>query len=218
MPQVHVVRRRRLKYIRLSVADAQTLRVTVPMSYAQRDIDRLLADKRDWILDKFAHASDRARRAAAMPHLYLGKPLTIRHDAQLSRAAAYQPMDGVLTLRVHTAHVKLALQDWYRTQAQQFLPERVALLSRGTDIVYRRVFIRGQRSRWGTCSSQGNISLNWKLMQAPLSVIDYVIFHELAHVKQMNHSKKFWAIVAQLCPHFTEAKQWLKDHGELLKD
>jgi predicted metal-dependent hydrolase len=78
------------------------------------------------------------------------------------------------------------------------------------------VTVRNQRSRWGSCSRRGTISLNWRLVQTPLFVRDYLVLHELAHLKEMNHSRRFWSEVARLCPDFPEAERWLKQHSRLL--
>jgi predicted metal-dependent hydrolase len=78
------------------------------------------------------------------------------------------------------------------------------------------VTVRNQRSRWGSCSRRGTISLNWRLVQAPGFVRDYLVLHELAHLKEMNHSRRFWSEVARLCPDFAEAERWLKQHSTLL--
>jgi predicted metal-dependent hydrolase len=81
----------------------------------------------------------------------------------------------------------------------------------------RRISIRNQRSRWGSCSRRGTISLNWRLIQAPPAVRDYLILHELAHFREMNHSQRFWREVARLCPQFAEAERWLNQHSDLLR-
>ena len=81
----------------------------------------------------------------------------------------------------------------------------------------KRVCVRNQRSRWGSCSRRGTISLNWRLVQAPLFVRDYILLHELVHLRQMNHSHGFWREVARLCPGFADAERWLKQHAALLK-
>ena len=85
----------------------------------------------------------------------------------------------------------------------------------GADV--RRVTVRNQRSRWGSCSRRGTISLNWRLLQTPPFVTDYIILHELMHLRQMNHSPAFWREVEQVCPDFREAERWLKAHGRLLR-
>ncbi len=217
MPQVQIIRRRRLKYVRLSVRDAATVRLTVPHAYTQTEIDRLLAAKRQWIVGKLMLMRERDERRESSPDLYLGKPLSIIADPDLRIPHRYDATTGTVYVRaLPSISIKSELHRWYRSQAKKLLPGRVAALAARAGFHYRRVSIRGQRSRFGSCSSKGNISLNWKLMRCPLPIIDYVIFHELAHLKEMNHSRKFWAIVAELCPSYKEGKQWLKDHDHVL--
>jgi predicted metal-dependent hydrolase len=97
------------------------------------------------------------------------------------------------------------------------LPARVEELARANGLTVRRVSVRNQRSRWGSCSRRGTVSLNWRLVQTPDYVRDYIILHELAHMKEMNHSRRFWAEVRRLCPDFPAAEQWLKQHSKLLR-
>jgi predicted metal-dependent hydrolase len=78
------------------------------------------------------------------------------------------------------------------------------------------VTVRNQRSRWGSCSAGGTVSLNWRLVQAPESVRDYIIYHELMHLREMNHSHRFWARVEEVCPGWRDAERWLKRNGSLL--
>lgn len=85
----------------------------------------------------------------------------------------------------------------------------------GVDVA--RVSVRNQKTRWGSCSRHGAISLNWRLIQSPAFVRDYIILHELAHRRQMNHSDKFWQEVARLCPDYPAAERWLKQHAKLLR-
>ncbi len=100
--------------------------------------------------------------------------------------------------------------------AARELPARVFELAALHRLPARRVTVRNQRSRWGSCSRRGTISLNWRLVQTPLFVRDYLVLHELAHLREMNHSKRFWSEVARLCPGFSEAERWLKQHSSLL--
>jgi predicted metal-dependent hydrolase len=81
----------------------------------------------------------------------------------------------------------------------------------------RAVSVRNQRSRWGSCSRSATVSLNWRLVQMPAAVSDYIILHELAHLRVMNHSAKYWRVVAQLCPDYRAAEAWLKAHGRQLQ-
>src|SRR5262249_51456530 len=96
-----------------------------------------------------------------------------------------------------------------RTLAASEFPARVAALAARHGCTVRKVTIRNQRSRWGSCSRRGSISLNWRLVQAPPEVLDYVIIHELMHLREMNHSARFWALVEAACPDFRASERWL---------
>ena len=97
------------------------------------------------------------------------------------------------------------------------LPPKVFELAAAHQLNVRRVTVRNQRSRWGSCSRRGTISLNWKLIQAPPFVRDYIVLHELMHLRQMNHSARFWREVEVVCPEYKTAEKWLKQNSALLK-
>lgn len=113
--------------------------------------------------------------------------------------------------------VRRILEKWYRAQAAKHFKERVPLLADLVDSDVKTVSIRSQRTRWGSCSSRNTISLNWRLIMAPDWVSDYVIYHELAHLTHMNHSKQFWQLVERFVPNHKDAQKWLKDHHSLLQ-
>jgi predicted metal-dependent hydrolase len=115
------------------------------------------------------------------------------------------------------ADLRPAIQKHLRKLAARELPVRVMELAVLHGISVSRVTVRNQKSRWGSCSRRGTISLNWRLIQAPGFVRDYIILQELAHRKQMNHSGKFWQEVERLFPDYLQAKQWLKQHSKLLQ-
>ena len=83
-------------------------------------------------------------------------------------------------------------------------------------VTYGKISIRDQKTRWGSCSSEGNLSFNWRLILAPPDVLDYVVIHELCHRKEMNHSKEFWALVESLMPEYKERRKWLRENGNNL--
>lgn len=112
--------------------------------------------------------------------------------------------------------VRQILEIFYRLYAIKHFKIRVPLLADLVDSDVTSITIRSQRTRWGSCSSRNSISLNWRLIQAPDWVSDYVIYHELAHLTHMNHSREFWQLVEQYAPNHKEAQQWLKDHHQLL--
>lgn len=108
------------------------------------------------------------------------------------------------------------LEKQFLRRAKIELPARAWELAAGTGANLRHVTVRNQRSRWGSCSAGGTVSLNWRLVQAPDSVRDYIIYHELMHLREMNHSDRFWARVEEVCPGWRDAEQWLKRHGSLV--
>ncbi len=105
----------------------------------------------------------------------------------------------------------------WQLAAKEF-PSRVLEFALLHQLVVRRVTVRNQRSRWGSCSRRGTISLNWRLIQAPQFVRDYLILHELAHLREMNHSLRFWREVERLCPDYQTAESWLRKHSSLLHE
>lgn len=115
------------------------------------------------------------------------------------------------------ADLRPAIQQHLRKLAARELPLRVMELAVFHGISVSRISVRNQKSRWGSCSRRGTISLNWRLIQTPGFVRDYIILHELAHRRQMNHSAKFWQEVERLLPDYLRAGQWLKRHSKLLQ-
>lgn len=120
----------------------------------------------------------------------------------------------------YTETERLALEKRYRTAAKEYIPKRVAYYVSHYDTLftnrYSRITIRDQKTRWGSCSSKGTLSFNWRLMLAPPAVLDYVVVHELCHLTHMNHSKDFWRCVEWILPNYKEQKKWLKEHGHEL--
>ena len=101
-------------------------------------------------------------------------------------------------------------------QAAQYIPPRVAMYAERIGVSCGRITIRHQRTRWGSCSTKGNLNFNCLLMLTPPEIIDYVIVHELCHRKEMNHSARFWALVAAVLPNYAEQKRWLREHGGVI--
>ena len=117
---------------------------------------------------------------------------------------------------VRPSALRPIVEQWFRKKAERELPARLAALAQQHDIAVAGVSVRDQRSRWGACSSKGRITLNWRLIHAPDFVRDYVLLHELMHRRVLNHSRRFWRLVAACCPRHAEAREWLKREGKLL--
>jgi predicted metal-dependent hydrolase len=115
------------------------------------------------------------------------------------------------------ADLRPAVERHLRQLAARELPARVRELAAREGLAVRQVSVRNQRSRWGSCSRRGTVSLNWRLVQMPPAVSDYVIWHELMHLRELNHSPRFWRHVAAVCPDFAHHRAWLRRHGEELR-
>lgn len=116
-----------------------------------------------------------------------------------------------------TEQQKKALEDRYRKAAKEYIPKRVAFYQSFVEKSYERITIRDQKTRWGSCSSKGTLSFNWRLMLAPPAVLDYVVVHELCHLMHMNHSKAFWNAVEEIMPNYKIHRKWLKENGNKLQ-
>ena len=111
---------------------------------------------------------------------------------------------------------RAALTRRYIDAAKEYFPKRVAYFHQFTGGTYSRITIRDQKTRWGSCSSKGTLSFNWRLMLAPPAILDYVVVHELCHLRHMDHSPAFWQAVGEVFPDYASARKWLRKHGQEL--
>ena len=111
---------------------------------------------------------------------------------------------------------RAALTRRYIDAAKEYFPKRVAYFHEFTGGTYSRITIRDQKTRWGSCSSKGTLSFNWRLMLAPPAILDYVVVHELCHLRHMDHSPAFWQAVGEVFPDYASARKWLRKHGQEL--
>ena len=126
------------------------------------------------------------------------------------RAASPYPE---LRVSGHAEHAPRRLKDWLAKEAHKSLDERVRLHAKRLGVTPKRIAVRDQTSRWGSCSTTGVLSFSWRLIMAPPEILDYVAAHEVAHLREMNHGPRFWALVAKTMPDLDEAKRWLQIYG-----
>jgi hypothetical protein len=206
--------------VRLEVRQQTGLTVIVPRSYPISQLYGLLKSKERWIsrnLQRFSNSHSLSARKElkygdTVP--YLGQDLElVKQENHHGESVVLDGNKLVLSPDLFkNGLLELALEQWYRSKAAKLITEIADKLSSQMGINYKRILIRGQKTRWGSCSRKKNLSFNWKLMMAPEPVVEYVIIHELIHLKEMNHSKRFWELVAQYCPGWREHKKWLKQH------
>jgi predicted metal-dependent hydrolase len=200
--------------------DERGLTVSVPLRTSDRYISRFLQDSAPWVLRKLETWESRKPK----PRLwqdgelidYLGRQLRLLLIADHYPMAQLQDRD-VLALSLPEPHttdgVRAALVKWYRRHAQAHFGVRVAHYSAQLGLEAPRVFISNALTRWGSCNAKREVRLSWRLMQAAPHIVDYVVAHELAHLKQMNHSARFWSVVESLCPDYASARAELDAMG-----
>ena len=143
-------------------------------------------------------------------------PWIAREQARRDTRARDRADGGFIWFRGEQVPYENGFEERFRTLAATELPERCTALAAEHGVTIGRITIRNQRSRWGSCSPRGAIALNWRLVQMPPFVSDYVILHELMHTRQGNHSRRFWKEVAAVCPEWRAAEKWLRTHGREL--
>lgn len=160
-------------------------------------------------------------RFPIVEHVPVGsRPVQMRLPLLGRGEAEPGPETGVLRIVVvpgQLARAEAVAQEWLRSQAELDLAERLRLRAAEMGLTYGRVAVRDQTSRWGSCSSSTNLAFNWRLVMAPPEVLDYVVVHELAHLVELNHGPRFWAVVERFCPDWRRSRRWLRTHHPELR-
>ncbi|MCO8593033.1 M48 family metallopeptidase [Burkholderia multivorans] len=201
--------------------DGSGLSITAPRWVTLADIEAAIAEKQRWIFAKLAEWKTRTEQRA-LPQIdwrdgaqlpYLGKTITI---ALGSGAVAFDALAQRLSLplpaQADAQQIKDRVQGWLQGEAKRIFVERLAVYAEKLGVTYSMVALSSAATRWGSCSSDGKIRLNWRLIHFPMSIIDYVVAHELSHLREMNHSPAFWQTVESIFPEFREARHTLKHH------
>ncbi len=211
------VRRRRI----VLTVDEHGLAVDAPWRASQAGIDRFLRNSTTWVkkkLEEWSRFKPRSQRWAAGESIrYIGRLLTLEVAAAPAAATVVlQDNDRLLACLPapgDESAVRSAVVAWYRHRARTNFDERLAHYGRRLDVSAPRWLLSSARTRWGSCNGRGEVRLNWRLIQAPQAAIDYVVVHELAHLKEMNHSRRFWRLVEKAFPGHEQARQHLEENG-----
>lgn len=177
-------------------------------------VNKFLEQKEDWIRQKRQLVASRKAIRAANEYWYLGKKYTLHLGG--TKKDLVEVSDKLYVGSSNPKFVNTYLLSWYKQQARKVIVERVQHYAKISGDKYRSVSITSAETRWGSCSSEKSLNFNWKLIMAPIEVIDYVVCHELAHLTEMNHSRDFWETVRKMYPLYREYRTWLKRHGDQL--
>jgi predicted metal-dependent hydrolase len=204
---------------RLTLRRDGTAVATIPLRGSVREAERFVAQHTEWL----KRARERQRRRPRAAEIWVvGTRVLWRAALEEIRVATVGERPqvclaaDVFRVRALDGDLRPTLEAHFARRAKVELPARTWELAALTGVEVTSVMVRNQRSRWGSCSAGGTISLNWRLVQTPDFVRDYIIYHELMHLREMNHSARFWARVEEVCPGWREAERWLKRNGSLV--
>jgi hypothetical protein len=218
---------------RIIVGPRRPLEVIVPHGVPDEEIDRLLERRRRWIAEKVAAARAIASRPAQLGldgKLWLGgEPLDLNVIIMTApewtiTTRARREGDQLIVEQVAASDkaadqkVRAAVLRWYRREARRAIAPVVEREAARLGLEFSSVAIRDQRTRWGSCSPKRNLSFSWRLVLAPPGVLEYVVVHELLHLREPNHSKGFWRLLDAALPGWQEQARWLRDHGQELHE
>ena len=220
-----VRRSSRAKHLGLRVhCNSAELEVVVPGGYDLGQLETILQYKQDWILDQINRFQQRKKpvqpgQEGGKRVYYRGRTCEVVTRVEQGNKRFVFLSEGKFTVIVPAGAEKEAgavLEEWFRAAARQVITQRVEIISKALKLNYNRIFIRDQKTRWGSCSQKRNMNFNWRLIMAPPEVLDYIVVHELMHLIELNHSPKYWQLVAGVCPDYQAHRTWLKKYGSYL--
>ncbi len=211
--------RSKRRTIGLEITQEAKLVVRAPHHVSQKDIENIIFKKRTWIIEKQNLIQQRKSEYSAKQFVngesfyYLGKTYRLKLiDKGIIKLTDYLEFPRPLLL-----NAKENLIQWYKACAYEKIEERINWYSKIIGLPYLTMKISYAKKRLGSCSTKGNLNFSWRLIMAPLYIVDYVVVHELAHIEEHNHSQKFWAKVQLLLPKYQQAKSWMSSNQYLLE-
>lgn len=189
------------------------LTLTVPYGVSEKQALAFVEKKRAWVEDQLLRKNAKVAFAPDAELSVLGEPLRIAHAG--GRGVVHV-QNGSLCVPGAPEFLVRRVREWLIKTAREAITQSAHEKARGLGATVKKISLRDTHSMWGSCNSAGNLTFSWRLVLAPPEVLDYIVSHEVAHLKELNHSAAFWRIVESLCPHFQESRRWLKKHGHTL--
>ena len=217
MIKINRLIRSKRKTLALIVEPEGSLTVRAPEQMKDADIWKFVKEKEKWIERKQAQTKEGIHlprefvNGGLFP--YLGKEIPLCIVPSQKPALV---LDKCFTLKETALEdAESVFETWYKQQAREVLSKRVSYYAHSFEV--KKIRISSARTRWGSCSTRGTLSFTWRLVLAPLDVLDYVVVHELCHLHELNHSKRFWTLVEDILPDYKVRRTWLKENGGKLK-
>lgn len=216
LPENYILVRKEVKHARLRVSEDGKVRIIAPPSFSEDDISSLLNKKAKWIAKNVKYFESMSKIELQRNQLLLfGNRYNYFYDTSFSQKVIINDEHKTITAKRDLTDPEIQ-ENWYRNVSKKHLTKRIEQLSKKLNFPYNKLYIRDERNKWGNCSNEKNISLNWKLIKAPEYVIDYIIIHELLHTVVMSHTNKFWTLLKSYYPDYKESIKWLEKYGNSL--
>ncbi|ERI95394.1 hypothetical protein HMPREF1982_00259 [Clostridiales bacterium oral taxon 876 str. F0540] len=221
----YTLERKNRKTISIKITNKGEVIVSAPLKISIEQIEGLIEKKSKWILLKLEEVSTRKVKTQRN-FLEEGKLKFLGEEYELNIYDTFNSNIEIIfdrkNFKVYLPknikedrqdYIRLALEGWYRAKAKIIFEERVRLYAEKLKVFPKRIVIKDQKTKWGSCSSKGNINFNYRVIMAPIEIIDYLTVHELCHLIHMNHSNDFWSKVEGVLPNYKQAETWLKENG-----
>ena len=208
------------KSLTITVERDRTVVVMAPIGTSPEKIRDVVESRKLWIYEKLQHpqkydTAPRKEFVSGETVLYLGR--NYRLEIQKGTEESIRFQGKFIVTGVSSNRAATLFREWYITKARKKIIPRVKQHANNLGVVVNKVMVSELKYRWGSCTPSDSLNFNWKLIKAPMFVIDYVIVHELAHLLEQNHTARFWNIVQVQVPGYVKAKEWLKQHGDILE-
>jgi len=216
LPDNYILIRKEVKHARLRVSEDGRVRIIAPPTFSEDDITAMLKKKAKWIDSNLKYFNGMSKVELQRNQLLLfGNRYSYFYDTTYAQKVVVDYEHKTITSQRDLLDQKIQ-EKWYRSVAKKHLTKRTKELSTKMKLPFNKFFIRESKTKWGNCSKEKNISLNWKLIKAPDYVIDYIIIHELLHTVVMSHTHKFWTLLKSYYPNYKESIKWLEKYGNSL--
>lgn len=225
-----LIRKPNKKDLSITVDLHEGVQVIAPESVSQEQLDKIMYQKAPWILKKQYAFREMEDEATPLEFLsgekirYLGRAYRLKVIKQNTAQPSLSFKNGRFLATLPSGHnqeqqteeLKRLCIDWYKAQGTSKLKERLKHYSKLTELVPSSIALKDQEKRWGSCTKKGELLINWRIMMAPLRIVDYVLVHEMAHLKVPDHSEAFWNYLRSIMPDYEERKEWLRINGPRL--
>jgi predicted metal-dependent hydrolase len=215
--------KRRRRTISLQIKEDGKIVIYAPHHAPKWEIERFIREKQLWIANTISEKEKQSKEAektfsSGEKFLYLGEWYPLEIHALDHKEPPLRLSSGKFILhKDHLEGAKDLFIQWYKREAEDKLAGRVEYYSRRLRLFPRGIRITSAKSRWGSCSRDNRLSFSWRMIMASLTVIDYILIHELVHIREKNHSKRFWSVLESILPDYRKHRLWLKEYGYLLQ-